>query len=57
MTVAETAQALGIDVATCYSRCADGSLPSIRLGKRILIPKVALEQFLSGLSGKEVGAR
>jgi excisionase family DNA binding protein len=46
MTVEEAAIALGISRATAYEAVGRGEIPCIRIGRRILIPKVALEKML-----------
>ena len=46
MTVEEAAHALGISRATAYEAVGRGEIPCIRIGRRILIPKVALEKLL-----------
>lgn len=48
LTVEEAAQVLGISRAFAYESVAKGEIPCIRIGKRILIPKVALEKMLDG---------
>ena len=48
MTVEESATALGISRATAYEAVSRGEIPAIRIGRRILIPKVALEKLLDG---------
>jgi excisionase family DNA binding protein len=48
MTVEEAAVALGISRATAYEAVSRGEIPCIRIGRRILIPKVALEKLLEG---------
>ena len=48
MTVEETALALGLSRNSCYQAVEMGSIPSIRIGKRILIPRYALEKILNG---------
>jgi excisionase family DNA binding protein len=45
-TVAEVAKLLGISRATAYEQANSGALPSIKMGRRILIPKMAFERFL-----------
>jgi excisionase family DNA binding protein len=37
---------LGISRGAAYARAEDGSLPTIRLGKRLLVPKAALDKLL-----------
>jgi excisionase family DNA binding protein len=49
LTVTEAASVLGISRALAYELVARGELPSIRLGRRLVVPKVALLEML-GLS-------
>jgi excisionase family DNA binding protein len=42
LTVAEAGELLGISRAFAYELAARGDLPVIRLGRRIMVPKVAL---------------
>ena len=46
ITVPEAAAMLGISRNFTYQSVKEGKLPSIRFGKRILIPRVALEKML-----------
>ena len=39
---------LGISRATACDAVSQGEIPCIRIGRRILIPKVALERMLDG---------
>ena len=48
LTVEEAAMALGISRAFAYEAVARGEIPCIRIGKRILIPKISLEKMLEG---------
>jgi excisionase family DNA binding protein len=41
-SVPECAEALGVGRNTAYAAVKSGQLPSIRIGRRILIPKSAL---------------
>lgn len=50
-TVTEAARLLGISRNSAYEAARAGDLPSIRLGRRILIPRDRLERFLA--SGDE----
>ena len=45
-TVVEAATLLGIGRNSAYEAIKAGILPSVQIGKRILIPRAALEQFL-----------
>lgn len=46
ITVPEAAKKLGISRNFAYELVKRGELPVIRFGKRLLIPKVALEKML-----------
>jgi excisionase family DNA binding protein len=46
-TVEETAQLLGLSRNSAYQACLLGHLPHLRVGKRILIPRVAIERMLA----------
>ncbi len=50
LSVAETADLLGISRWLVQQAVRDGSLPSMRVGRRILIPKVQLDALLAGTS-------
>lgn len=41
------ARLLGVDRRTVAAACADGSLPSVRVGRRILIPHAPLAELLT----------
>ncbi|CAB4218104.1 excise, DNA binding domain, excisionase family [uncultured Caudovirales phage] len=47
MTVQETADALGISRNTAYDLVHQGVIPSVRLGRRFLVPKQALKDWLN----------
>jgi excisionase family DNA binding protein len=57
LSVEECCEVLGLSRNTLYERIADGSVPSVRLGKRILIPVAGLEKMLSqvGKQKEEAG--
>jgi excisionase family DNA binding protein len=44
----EVADGLGISRATVYRRIADGTIPSLKLGRRVVVPVEALERLLVG---------
>lgn len=52
LTVEELAEALGIGRSTAYAAVRAGDIPSIRVGRRLLVPRVALERLL-GEAGSE----
>ena len=45
-TVSEARQTLGISRGLMYEAIRTGTIPSVRIGRRILIPKTALERVL-----------
>ena len=47
-TVTEVAVLLGISRAHAYNLVAQGEIPHLRLGRRIVVPKVAVDELLSG---------
>ncbi len=47
LTVPEAAEVLGIGRAAAYEAARTGEIPTIKIGKRILVPLVALERLLS----------
>lgn len=52
LSVEETAKKIGMSRGSTYRAVERGELPSIRFGKRILIPRAALERLLeTGNSG------
>lgn len=50
LSVTETADLLGISRWLVQQAVRDGSLPSVRVGRRILIPRVQLDALLAGRS-------
>lgn len=51
LTVGEVASILRIGKISAYQAVERGEVPSIRIGRRILIPRMALEKLLTSLSG------
>lgn len=47
-TVPEAAKILGVSRGKAYGAAKSGEIPSIKIGKRILVPIAALEQLLNG---------
>ncbi len=47
VTVTEAAQQLGIGRNLAYDAIRRGEIPSIRVGKRLLVPVTALERMLA----------
>ncbi|MBI3927909.1 MAG: helix-turn-helix domain-containing protein [Armatimonadetes bacterium] len=52
-TVIEAAVCLGVSRNTAYRAVRDGTIPSIRVGRRIVVPAHALEAILSGDGGQQ----
>ena len=50
-TVEEAGRLLGIGRNGAYEAAKTGQLPAIRIGKRILVPKAALDRLLDGPPG------
>jgi excisionase family DNA binding protein len=48
LTISEAAQALGIGRNQGYEAAKRGEIPTIKIGKRILVPVAALERMLQG---------
>lgn len=48
LTVEEAAEILGLSRAFAYEAVRRGEIPSIRIGRRILVPRAALERLLEG---------
>lgn len=51
LTILETARLLGISRAKAYEAARTGQLPVLRFGRRLVVPRYALEEML-----KEAGA-
>jgi excisionase family DNA binding protein len=47
VSVEQAGRILGISRGAAYAHAKDGSLPTIRLGKRLLVPKAALDKLLA----------
>lgn len=48
LTVEEAAERLGVSRGLGYAAARNGEIPVIRIGRRILVPRGALEAMLSG---------
>ena len=55
LSVAETADLLGISRCLVQQAVRDGSLPSVRVRRRILIPRVQLDAWLQGDASQSSG--
>ena len=52
MSVAEAAVLLGVSRATMYEMVAQGQVPNIKLGRRRLIPVVALQSWMEATTDR-----
>jgi excisionase family DNA binding protein len=48
ITVEQAAEVLGIARGSAYQAVRSGEIPSLRIGRRILVPRVQLERLLDG---------
>jgi excisionase family DNA binding protein len=46
-SVEEAGRLLGLSRGTAYLAAQTGALPTVRIGRRLLVPKVALESLLA----------
>ena len=46
LTVEEAGRLLGVSRGLAYQAARDGSLPTIKLGRRLLVPRCQLERML-----------
>ncbi len=47
-TVTEVAKLLGIGRSAAYEAARTGQIPTVRIGKRILVPAAGLQRMLGG---------
>jgi len=57
LTIGEAADCLGIGRSLAYRAARDGSIPTIRLGNRLLVPRAKLTQLLEGGHTRRLGSR
>ena len=55
LSVEEARKQLGLSRGLMYEAIRRGQIPSIRIGRRILIPRAGLERLLEGASGQNEG--
>ena len=53
LTAMEAARLLRIGRATCYEQIRQGVIPSIRIGRKIIVPRAALMHKLEEIVGKD----
>jgi excisionase family DNA binding protein len=54
--VREAAEILSMTTWCCYEAIKQGQVPAIRIGKRVIVPRAALEQMLAGAMQQPGGA-
>ena len=47
LSVLQAAKLLGISRNLCYEQIGEGTIPHVRLGRRVLVSRVALEQWIA----------
>jgi excisionase family DNA binding protein len=52
LTVPEAGAELGISKSAAYEAIKRGEIPSIRIGRRIIVPRVALDRLFEQPGGK-----
>ena len=52
LTVQEAAEMLGLSRNSAYQGIATGEIPHVKVGKRILIPRLAFQKMLDGTDNK-----
>ena len=55
LTVEEAAKALGIGRGLAYEGVRTGKIPSVRIGRRVLVPRAALERVLADAAARRAG--
>lgn len=53
LTVAQAARVLGIGRNQAYEAVRRGEIPSVRIGRRIVVPRAALERLLGLSPGRD----
>jgi excisionase family DNA binding protein len=48
LTVEQAAKVLGISRGSAFDAVRRGEIPSVRIGRRILVPRARLEELLAG---------
>lgn len=55
LTVTETAQTLNVSRPTVYRLIERTDFPALRIGKRVLISRAGLREWIAQQAGKEAG--
>jgi excisionase family DNA binding protein len=56
-TVEEAGEILRLSRGSAYSAAASGELPTIRFGRRMVVPRLALERLLTGAAAQTATTR
>lgn len=56
LSVSDAAALLGISRSKAYELVGDGTIPSVKLGDRLVVPRRALEERLESLLAVQRGA-
>jgi excisionase family DNA binding protein len=56
LTVDEAAALLGLSRNLAYAGVASGEIPCVKIGRRILVPRLALERLLAEAGRKKTDA-
>lgn len=56
LTIEEAGRMLGIGRNKAYEAAHSGELPVIRIGRRLLVPRVALDRLLEGAPANELSS-
>lgn len=56
LTVPEAGKTLGIGRSAAYEAARTGQLPTIRIGRRLLVPSAALDRLLQGADVAQASA-
>ena len=46
LTILEAAEELGISKGSAYEAARSGKIPTIRIGRRLIVPRVAFDRML-----------
>ena len=52
-TIPEAGQLLGLSRSSAYDAARRGDIPTLRIGRRVLVPRERLEQLLRGEGDKQ----
>jgi excisionase family DNA binding protein len=57
LTIDEAAKLLGVSRGLAYEAARRGELPTLRLGRRLLVPRARLLELVGGQEMREAGFR